>query len=537
MKKRGIVFIIIMILLLFTSCSDDSKNTISTSHVEVDKIEISGADNETVYQKFSYKRSSSIIVTAFYTDSTQKDVTREAIFNSISTVEPGIKEVVVTYVYSGKKVSSTYEVNVLPYGVDELILDTSNVKLVYQVGEKVNLAGLKVRGTYSNGTTLSISNYDVMISDVNNNKQRKDIALNRAGKYDVEITYQDGKATYPIYAYNKSEASYHFLASNSLDYLLGANIDFSSSKVAFRSPYAYVIPKGNNISYDYDAATYNDITYEAGLKIRGVNIDADTDSTDGISINLLKPADLIITLNNDDLIIRGANDSTYSYIGKRKGMTVIGISLEEGSYYLNSFGNSIIYDILFNFPQETSYNHFDSLELNSSELKKEYSFFETVDTSNIRLYGVLDGNKEVIDTSDYKIEMIYNNQLVSHFWNEGKYTIRVTYLGNTYCQNPKVEYEVTYSIKEIERYYLNMLSIDGEEIELQAQKFNYRYETSNSEITLNLSNLANAQMYVNNELYQENMKIELKDDENDISIEVRTNNNIISYILTVYHNA
>ena len=532
MKKRGLLFIIFIIMLLFVSCGDDTTSKVSISHVEVEKIEISGADNEFVFQKFGYNRSSSIVVTAYYTDSSNKDVTSESSFSRISTVDVGIKEVIVTYTYYGKTVSNSYEVNVLEYGVESLTVDTSNTKLIYQVGEKLDLKGLKVYGTYSNGTKRLISSYDTNISDVGNNKIKVDTAFRKAGSYDVEITYQDGKVSYPIYVYKKEDVSYHFLVSNSIDYIEGADIDFEAAKTIFKSPYANVTPKGKNITYNYDDVKYDNTEYTGGLKVQASNITFEEDDTNGVAITLLADADIIIVLNNSNLVVRGMNDRVYSYIGKKTGMTEIALSLTRGSYYLNSIGDSIIYDILFNFHDVTNYEHYDSLAVNLNELKINYSYFENLDVSNLKLYGLLDDEKEEILSSEYKIELFYSNQVVSHFWYEGDYKVRVTYLGGKYCLNPMVEYTVNYSIKEVERYYLNMISINGKELELESQKFAYNYETNNDSIILNVSNLANTDIYVNNELYTQDMIINLEDDVTEIIVEIRENP-LISYLITI----
>lgn len=526
-----------ILIFILTSCGKEEKPSASSSHLEVLRIEISGADNETVFQNFTYKRSNSIVVTAYYSDSSSDDVTSKAVFIKVNTTNVGPQEAIVTYTYYGKTVESSYEVNVLPYGVEELKLDSTSVKKIYEVGQKLDLTGLRVTGTYSSGSESIIKNYDVWITDINNRKQSKDSPFTKAGSYDVVISYQGGNASYSVKVYEKTAVSYHYLVTNSIDYLKDADSDFTASKAIFKSPYAYVVPNGSNIKYDYDEASYDNNTYEAGLKISPANPDFEnTEDLKGVCIQLLKPADLIIVLNNKNLIVRTMDDRVISYTGNKIGMTTIFVSLEEGAYYLNSFEDSIIYDILFNIHDVDDYEHYDKLEINLSHLKREYSYFEALDVSNLELYGVLGDSKSLIDSTEYKIEMLYNNSIVSHFWYEGDYQIRITYLGDKYCYKRSVSYSVSYSIKEVERYYLNLISVDGKELEIKPNQFQYSYNTKNDTIILNLANLAQTDIYVNNELFKPNMVINLVDSTTEINIYVKDKDLFLSYLLVIYKN-
>ena len=81
--KKLISFTTVIFSLFFIiSCSKTASTTFS---IELLNIEASGINNETVYQGFSYSKSSSVIITATFSDGTEKNVTNDAKFGKIST--------------------------------------------------------------------------------------------------------------------------------------------------------------------------------------------------------------------------------------------------------------------------------------------------------------------------------------------------------------------------------------------------------------------------------------------------------------------
>lgn len=214
--KKLISFTTVIFSLFFIiSCS---KTASTTSSIELLNIEASGINNETVYQGFSYSKSSSVIITATFSDGTEKNVTNDAKFGKISTSKVGPVEQNVNYTFNGKTVSTTYEVLVLDYSSQRINLDTANVKTIYNLNEKLTLNNLRVTAFYPNGAQIKVSQYDVELTDIYNVKCDINKTFIHDGVYDVKISYQNCNSSFSIMVYNDEMTSFHYKVSNSLDY-------------------------------------------------------------------------------------------------------------------------------------------------------------------------------------------------------------------------------------------------------------------------------------------------------------------------------
>ena len=67
---------------------------------------------------------------------------------------------------------------------------------VFYIGEPFNAAGLKVEGTFEDGTVSPIPNEKLVFSGINMGKE---------GMYDVKVSYQAASATYPVRVYRISD--------------------------------------------------------------------------------------------------------------------------------------------------------------------------------------------------------------------------------------------------------------------------------------------------------------------------------------------
>lgn len=71
-------------------------------------------------------------------------------------------------------------------------------KMIYKVGEKLDLTGLKVKITKADGTTVETENGD-MLEVISDN-------LDKAGKYDITLTYEDASITISIQVEGEEES-------------------------------------------------------------------------------------------------------------------------------------------------------------------------------------------------------------------------------------------------------------------------------------------------------------------------------------------
>lgn len=530
----------ILLVVLLSSCKKDKQTTTTEESIMVEKIEVSLSGSESVYQSFTYNHSDNVIVYAYYSDNTTKNVTQECVFNKISTSTVGVVYQKVEYTFNGKTVSSGYEVLVLEYGVSKIEIDYSSCKMIYKVGEKIDFTNLTVKAYYPSGSYKTVSNPTMIITNNKNIEVNNNSAFQQPGKYDVKVSYEGQYKSYPIIVYQEYDVVYKYLASKSIGYIDNSTQNFSTLNTIFKSPYAYITAEGEKICYSYEDINYNDTNYSAAIDLIA-NYDGvlpkedenyEVNFTDGLKLTVLEDCQIIMLVDNNGLNIRDEDDNIKEYIGVSNGLGLIYFELEVGSYYLTSLDHTLIYDITFNFLDVSEYDYYDFLSINYDELTTKYGFYEKLDTSNLKVYGVKDGETELLSTDDYTVELIYNNELINKFLYSGNYTVKVTYIGNSYLLKNTYSYNVNYSLKLIEEHYLYILAIDGKELPLEIDKFNYTYSTSNDSINLNLMILGNYNIYVNGHLYEENILIELEDGLNEIVIEIK-GEYTCSYLLSI----
>ena len=206
--KKFISFAMIILgLFLIISCSHETTPT--TSSIELLTIEASGIDNETVYQGFTYLKSSSVIITARFNDGSEQNVTNDAKFSKISTSKVGPVEQNVSYTFNGKTATTKYDVLVLDYSSQRISLDISNVKTIYNLNDKLTLKNLRVTAFYPNGAQTKISQYDVEMTDIYNVKCDTNKTFIHDGVFDVKISYQNCNSSFAIIVYDDSKTAFH----------------------------------------------------------------------------------------------------------------------------------------------------------------------------------------------------------------------------------------------------------------------------------------------------------------------------------------
>ena len=95
-------------------------------------------------------------VTANYSDSTTKDITNAVTLSTLSTSSAGTKTITVT---SNEKptIKTTFDVTVVNKTLTKIVVTTNPTKTSYYVGDTLNTAGIKITGTYNNGTTADVT--------------------------------------------------------------------------------------------------------------------------------------------------------------------------------------------------------------------------------------------------------------------------------------------------------------------------------------------------------------------------------------------
>lgn len=507
--KKLISFTTVIFSLFFIiSCSKTASTTFS---IELLNIEASGINNETVYQGFSYSKSSSVIITATFSDGTEKNVTNDAKFGKISTSKVGPVEQNVNYTFNGKTVSTTYEVLVLDYSSQRINLDTANVKTIYNLNEKLTLNNLRVTAFYPNGAQIKVSQYDVELTDIYNVKCDINKTFIHDGVYDVKISYQNCNSSFSIMVYNDEMTSFHYKVSNSLDYEKNQNVNFLNGKDLFKSLYANVYMKGENCTYDYNALTYNEMNYEASLKIKS---SISNEKTDGLTIAVTRPVKVVmlIRLDANTLSIRDSSEMVIKRYGITSGVGYVSFELEAGTYTISSVDSyAYIYDLYFVYDSNLNLKKYDTIEIDKSSLKDEYHYNDSFDVNNFKVNGIIGSSKEVLDVNNYRIQLYYKGNEVSDFSFEGEYQIKLSYIGNDLCDEPVKRYSINFNFTDMDKLYLSKIVVNGVLVDISKNQFSYYIivDKDITEVSLELESVGEGIITVNGIEYTKGMKVSI----------------------------
>ena len=162
MKKIGTLILAIGLVLGFSSCKTE------TEEVTLEKIEITAQPSKTEYLVGEELDTTGLEVTATYSDESTKDVTAEATITGYDKEKAGEQTVTVSYTEEEVTVQTTYKVTVreAPSEPDnepakteltKIELTTAPTKTKYFVGDSIELAGLKITATYTDGTTADVT--------------------------------------------------------------------------------------------------------------------------------------------------------------------------------------------------------------------------------------------------------------------------------------------------------------------------------------------------------------------------------------------
>ena len=173
--------------------NEPGKQTITVSHggktasfeVEVKEVVLESLAVKQLPHKVEYYVGeildlSGLIIEGTYNNGVTKEITDYTV--SKLTDNPGKQTVTVSY--NGKTVS--FEVEVKEVVLESLTIKQLPHKVEYNVGEKLDLSGLIVEGTYNNGVTEEITDYTVSkLTDI-------------VGKQTITVSYQGKEVTFTV---------------------------------------------------------------------------------------------------------------------------------------------------------------------------------------------------------------------------------------------------------------------------------------------------------------------------------------------------
>ena len=208
------------------------KGKSTTFNVNVNENTITSISIKSKPNKLNYYEGENIdltggIIKANYSNGTtisysmqNKNVTITG-FNSENS---GTKTITVNY--SGK--TTTFDVVVNKVELSTIIIENYPNKLIYNVGEEIDLTGGKILLKYNNGTTKSLSMTDSQITMTGYNKEN-------IGSQTITLTYKEKVVTFEVSVNNKLEPEDTITLNNisiyknpnKINYHIGENLDLT----------------------------------------------------------------------------------------------------------------------------------------------------------------------------------------------------------------------------------------------------------------------------------------------------------------------
>lgn len=133
-----------------------------------------------------------LVVTATYSDATSKVVTDYALTHDADMNVAGTYTVTVSY--EGKSV--TYQISVADPDLVAISVDAADAKVSYTVGDTISYEGVEVVASYENETTSTVTDYTVVVKDVNGEVVAD--VFTTLGTYTVTVTYGDFSDSYNV---------------------------------------------------------------------------------------------------------------------------------------------------------------------------------------------------------------------------------------------------------------------------------------------------------------------------------------------------
>lgn len=176
-----------------------SGDTYPIESTELAYIEVSQQPTKTFYRVGETLDFTGLVVNAYYTDGSSKDITSLSTYNPAngSTVSSTAYITVgVTYVENDATYTTEFALEV--YSLESIYVQNDPTKMDYFVGETIDLSGISVIGTYTDGSTVDVTSGCTF-------NPASGTEITRAGRIKINISYTDIE-TKTTYFYITSEA-------------------------------------------------------------------------------------------------------------------------------------------------------------------------------------------------------------------------------------------------------------------------------------------------------------------------------------------
>ncbi|MDE6584362.1 MAG: hypothetical protein K2K15_03070 [Anaeroplasmataceae bacterium] len=431
--KKYILCLCLFLVLGLCSCKKDPipddpdiPNQPTLTKIQVVDEFGTAITEKSAYQGTNVYQHEGVYVLAYYSDDHTTDVTAFAKFSEVDLSRLGKTTVEVTY----NNCKDSYILEVLENPVVSVQLDTTNVKMVYKVGERFSSSGLVVSAKYADGKTYLNTGYRISITDVDNQSINHTQPFFDTGRFDVTISVGTASSFFQILVYNADHANSDVL-----------NITEFASALSFEEDGSYSFPKTTNILRS-DYISMEATNTKLVNKIDGSNISANYDGkTYTKALAVSAEVDLKLTLYEDAEVVLCASDFGQNLVFRQNSIDYhpsgnamgncyfLYIFLEAGTYDVLANQNEVfIYDIIFGYVNESSVKLMGISIDKSKPLKTVYNLNDPIELDNISVLAYYsDESIKVIQSYELVVIIMMGDKEYAILEVEGTYDIILRY--------------------------------------------------------------------------------------------------------------
>ncbi len=199
---------------------------ITVKNASLSRLEITSVPTATQYQNTPFD-TQGLKVTAYYSDSSSRDVTSSAALSGYDMSSYGEQIVYVSYTEGGVTLRENFTINVIKQTPAELNITKMPNKTTFEVGSAFSAAGIEAQLVYNNSLTASLGENDLSFTGYN---------MNYAGKQTVTVSYTEGSKTvssaYEIELLNREVSVTITSQPTKTRYYIGEELDLSGLVVS-----------------------------------------------------------------------------------------------------------------------------------------------------------------------------------------------------------------------------------------------------------------------------------------------------------------
>ena len=356
----------------------------------LNRIEITTPPNKTSYFVGENFNKTGMVVTAYYNNGNENEITEYDVINGTSLAEG---QTSVTIKYEDK--TATQNITVEKNGVTNLVIITPPNKVLYKAGHDFDRTGMRVKAIYKNGEEREITDFDIKNGlDLKNGQTSVTISY-----YDVEVEQEITVEPNPVVKIEIKKEP------DKTEYIVGQ--DFESAGMIVEATYedelvkeisSYTIINGENLTIDQTEVI---ISFEDKQVTQQITVEEKR--IESISVKQ-EPTKTTYIKNKEQLDLSGGIiEITYNDGSKEQ------VAMDNEDVEVTGFSNKNIGTITITIKYENKTTTF-TVTIVEEETPKNSNFDNAnVGIDNIKLFTYTDKTKEEYELIEISISNIVRN--------------------------------------------------------------------------------------------------------------------------------